>query len=67
MKINPTCPCCSNVMLHHIDNKREYWFCRYCWQEMPDLRKVDNLQKNRRPQIVTLSANLEKLMPLISV
>lgn len=30
-----TCPCCSDVLLRHFKNHREYWFCRHCWQEMP--------------------------------
>ena len=61
MKIRPTCPCCSNTMLHHVDNKREYWFCRYCWQEMPDLQRVNNYQVSRLHQLIGLSANLERV------
>ena len=30
------CPCCSSPLLHHVSNHGEYWFCRHCWQEMPD-------------------------------
>ena len=52
-------------MLHHIENKREYWFCRYCWQEMPDLEGINNIQKNRLHQIVSLSTNLQEVMPLV--
>lgn len=46
------CPCCSSPMLHHIGNHREYWFCRNCWQEMPDLEVV--LHQNPQ-KIVNLS------------
>jgi hypothetical protein len=31
-----TCPCCSEVLLRHARQNRIYWFCTYCWQEMPD-------------------------------
>ena len=24
-------------MLRHFRNHRTYWFCRHCWQEMPNL------------------------------
>ena len=40
MKILTICPCCSNTMLYHISNYRGYWFCRSCWQKMPDLGEV---------------------------
>ncbi len=35
MKSYAVCPCCSNKLIHHISNHRDYWFCRRCWQEMP--------------------------------
>lgn len=31
------CPCCDNQLLRHIRGKNVYWFCRSCWQEMPEL------------------------------
>jgi len=34
------CPCCSNRMLRHVRNHQIHWFCRQCWQEMPDLNNV---------------------------
>jgi ribosomal protein L37AE/L43A len=33
----PLCPCCSDLLLHHIRGAENYWFCRSCWQEMPVL------------------------------
>ncbi|MBW4565129.1 MAG: hypothetical protein KME32_29340 [Mojavia pulchra JT2-VF2] len=30
------CPCCSDVLLQHINGSKIYWFCRHCWQEMPE-------------------------------
>jgi hypothetical protein len=32
-----TCPCCSHVLLRHIRSHEVYWFCRNCWQEMPEM------------------------------
>ena len=40
MKTYAVCPCCSNKLMHHISNHRDYWFCRSCWQEMPPLKMV---------------------------
>ncbi|MDJ0713428.1 MAG: hypothetical protein QNJ54_04310 [Prochloraceae cyanobacterium] len=30
------CPCCGTTLLRHINRTRLYWFCRHCWQEMPN-------------------------------
>ena len=47
------CPCCSQSMLRHIRSNEVYWFCRNCWQEMP------NFQENRgTPISVKLSTAL---------
>lgn len=40
MKSYAVCPCCSNKLMHHISNHRDYWFCRSCWQEMPAIKMV---------------------------
>ena len=40
MKSYAVCPCCSNKLIHHISNHRDYWFCRRCWQEMPVFNMV---------------------------
>ncbi|MBD2296062.1 hypothetical protein H6G06_21930 [Anabaena sphaerica FACHB-251] len=32
------CPCCSDLLLKHIRNSQNYWFCRSCWQEMPVIK-----------------------------
>ena len=29
------CPCCSAQLLAHIRDKRVYWFCSRCRQDMP--------------------------------
>jgi hypothetical protein len=35
-KIMALCPCCTDVLLHHILPGKSYWFCRSCWSEMPN-------------------------------
>ena len=42
------CPCCGTILLRHINRDRQYWFCRYCWQEMPnfDSLRIINFQVN---------------------
>ena len=46
MKSYAVCPCCSNKLIHHISNHRDYWFCRSCWQEMPaiEIEIANNLE-----------------------
>jgi ribosomal protein L37AE/L43A len=35
------CPCCSYQLLRHIRHHQIIWFCRHCWQEMPDLMTLN--------------------------
>jgi len=35
------CPCCCDQLLSHSRNSQVYWFCRSCWQEMPNLAQVN--------------------------
>ncbi len=30
------CPCCYRPMIQHFRHRQTVWFCRHCWQEMPD-------------------------------
>ena len=57
MKASTICPCCSTPLLRHLDRRHEYWFCRHCWQEMPDL---DNFQHetHKLSKIISLSPKL---------
>ncbi len=34
--LSSTCPCCSHTLIRHIRSQRVYWFCRHCYQEMPN-------------------------------
>jgi hypothetical protein len=31
------CPCCSNILLRQLRSHQVVWFCRHCWQEMPNV------------------------------
>ncbi len=53
-----TCPCCSDQMLRHIRGNQTYWFCRHCWQEMPNL--VSCQQNLSLPNISLRSVGLKK-------
>jgi len=35
MMMNPTCPCCSDILLRHIRLAGLYWRCSSCHEEMP--------------------------------
>jgi DNA-directed RNA polymerase subunit M/transcription elongation factor TFIIS len=43
------CPCCSDVLLKHVNSHETYWFCRQCWQEMPvfDLNTYANIHATK--------------------
>lgn len=62
MSILTVCPCCSSSMLRHIGNHREYWFCRHCWQEMPDLDKFGEKKYRQSNRIVNLSIGSKVLV-----
>ncbi len=47
-------------MLHYINKGRDYWFCRNCWQEMPDFHSLEKLDCNGKNRIVNLSIGLKK-------
>ena len=57
MNILAACPCCSSPMLRYLSRHRKYWFCRKCWQEMPDL-EVSAINYHRQNKIVNLSTGL---------
>ncbi|HHP7231993.1 MAG TPA: hypothetical protein ACFCUY_14185 [Xenococcaceae cyanobacterium] len=67
MNIFTICPCCSSPMLHYLRNQREYWFCRSCWQEMPDFSVSKEADKYAENQIVNLSDNLVKRHKTVAV
>ncbi|NJL21538.1 MAG: hypothetical protein HC895_13070 [Leptolyngbyaceae cyanobacterium SM1_3_5] len=35
------CPCCEYLMLKAVHHHQTVWFCRHCWQEMPNLTIQD--------------------------
>lgn len=67
MNIQITCPCCSNILIYHLDNHREYWFCRHCWTEMPNLETAQELKHQQSPKPVDLSTKFAKFNKLVLV
>ena len=67
MSIFTICPCCSNTMLHHLRSRREYWFCRSCWQEMPDVSVIKGKNSCSQNQIVNLSVSRVKINQAVAV
>ena len=63
MKSYAVCPCCSNKLIHHISNHRDYWFCRRCWQEMPAINlktiKREHSQRDRQIMIAAQSSFIQ--------
>jgi Zn finger protein HypA/HybF involved in hydrogenase expression len=43
------CLCCGNTLMAQINQRRTYWFCRTCWQEMPMAQGEDGLSVSRMP------------------
>lgn len=31
------CICCGDRLVRHLNCQRIYWFCRSCYQEMPNI------------------------------
>jgi len=60
MNASNTCPCCSSPLTHHFGNHREYWFCRHCWSEMPNLEVSPRLKHRQSTKIVNLSTVFNK-------
>ena len=57
MNFQAVCPGCSNIILHHLSNRREYWFCRSCWQE-PNLKKLRKNKYYRQNRTIYLLSDL---------
>ncbi|MBE9228454.1 hypothetical protein IQ264_23840 [Phormidium sp. LEGE 05292] len=56
------CPCCSHTMLRHIRSNQVYWFCRNCWQEMPNFEQLRSTSL-----LVNLSATLTIQEPQLAL
>ncbi|MGK7951954.1 MAG: hypothetical protein AB4368_24995 [Xenococcaceae cyanobacterium] len=67
MNICTVCPCCSNKMVRHIAHHREFWFCRNCWQEMPDLSIATEKNTPVKSQLINLSVSSVKLDRALTV
>ncbi len=58
-----TCPCCTDVLLHHIQPGKSYWFCRSCWSEMPNFEDY-NVENNIKSNI---KSNVENVRSIVLV
>lgn len=47
LNATPTCPYCSNVVLHQMRHHHLSWFCRHCWTEVPNAMVVFECQSDR--------------------
>lgn len=61
-----TCPCCSYILLRHIDLEGIYWRCSHCYQEMPVYSLLygdrnDQPAQALRPAVVVATLNSLKL------
>jgi len=53
-----TCPCCSRQLLRHIRQNQIHWFCRSCWQSMPNLNQGVALLNQGMKKITLKSGSL---------
>jgi len=44
------CPCCSYILLRHIDLAGIYWRCSHCYQEMPVYQSLLNDRNDKLAQ-----------------
>ncbi|MCC0176710.1 hypothetical protein I4641_06925 [Waterburya agarophytonicola K14] len=58
MNTSIPCPCCSTPLLHHFSDRREYWFCRHCWQEMPIVDRDLHQAKRKVGNAIDLSNSI---------
>ncbi len=52
-----TCPCCSNILLRHLNARNVTWFCSHCRQEMPIL----SLNKSNILQLAPSSSKIKSI------
>ena len=70
MSLLTICPCCSNSMLHYLNHSRDYWFCRNCWQEMPNWNNRAKPSNSHQNKILNLSIGMSKMItpnPLVKL
>lgn len=59
------CPCCSNTLLKHWEQKKAYWYCGSCRQEMPNLELTD-LVKHYQQKRVTIFNHLSSKTKVVA-
>ncbi|MEM7727406.1 MAG: hypothetical protein AAF208_13715 [Cyanobacteria bacterium P01_A01_bin.45] len=53
-----SCPCCGGSLLRHIRHNGVYWFCRFCWQEVPTVEASQSRNSVSRNSLSRSSENL---------
>ncbi|MCA1993630.1 MAG: hypothetical protein LDL41_16540 [Coleofasciculus sp. S288] len=56
MILKHTCPCCDYLLLCHIRSQGVYWLCAYCYQEMPILEALVEIQAKSTLEALTYSS-----------
>ena len=51
------CPCCSDTLIHHIGNHREYWLCLHCRAEMPNLKAIQQAKHQQSSKTINLQTD----------
>jgi cytidine deaminase len=54
------CPCCSNTLLKHWEQKKTYWYCGTCRQKMPNLELADLASSYQEKKIEVFKLSLTK-------
>jgi ribosomal protein L37AE/L43A len=45
------CPSCNSRLLRHFGQKKVYWYCQKCRQEMPNYEDILELETNPREEL----------------
>lgn len=59
------CPCCSNTLLKHWEQRKTYWYCGTCRQEMPNLELTDLVNRYQQ-QGIAIFNQLSSTKSLVS-
>jgi hypothetical protein len=52
------CPCCSNTLIRQFRSHQLVWFCRHCWQEMPNISARPRAAASHRSAVAVSPADL---------
>ena len=61
------CPCCGNLLLKHWKQRKTYWYCATCRQEMPNLDLVSLVSTCQQESLKILNKLSNSTQKLSSV